>query len=57
MPMNEASGRSSNLTQKQQREALAAIYGLPERTTDLTYEEQIALRRALEKLERKVETP
>jgi hypothetical protein len=55
--MNEASGRSSNLTQKQQREALAAIYGLPERTTDLTYEEQIALRRALEKLERKVETP
>jgi hypothetical protein len=52
--MNESLGRPSNLTQKQQREALEAIYGLTMTPTpELTYEERIKMRRYLDQLDQK----
>lgn len=59
MPLNEAQGfHHSNLTEKQQREAQQAIYGLEERapamTPDtLTYEERVKMRRYLDQLDQK----
>jgi hypothetical protein len=58
MPINEHLARPSNLTPQQQREAMKEVYGLAEKepmtpTTDLSYEERIALRRALDKLDQK----
>jgi hypothetical protein len=59
MPMNEAAGyRTSNLTEKQKREAMQAVYGLTERETmspitELTYEERIKMRRMLDALDQK----
>jgi hypothetical protein len=60
MPINESTGiPPSNLTQKQQKEAMRSIYGLNERetmtptNTDLTYEERVKLRRMLDNLDQK----
>jgi hypothetical protein len=56
MSVNE-SWRPSNLTEKQQHEAMEAIYGLGERDTmsptELTYEERIKMRRLLDQLDQK----
>jgi hypothetical protein len=60
MPLNEAQGYfPSNLTEKEQREAERAIYGLAESppnpmTPDtLTYEDRVRMRRLLEQLDQK----
>jgi hypothetical protein len=60
MPINESTGiHPSNLTEKQQKEAMRSIYGLNERetmsptNTDLTYEERVKLRRMLDNLDQK----
>jgi hypothetical protein len=59
MPLNEAQGfHFSNLTEKEQREAMQAVYGLAERgnmspITELTYEERVKMRRMLDQLDQK----
>lgn len=57
MPLNEAEGfHSSSLTEKQQREAERALYGLERETmspTELTYEERVKMRRMLDALDQK----
>jgi hypothetical protein len=58
MPINEGLGNPSNLTEKEQREAMKAVYGLAERapmtptTTDLStfsFEERKRLRELLDR--------
>jgi hypothetical protein len=39
MPLNEASAPRSNLTAREKREALAALYGLPEPITEFEAQE------------------
>jgi hypothetical protein len=53
--INELPARSSNLTEQQQREATAAVYGasMSPNTTELTYEERIRMRRMLDALDQK----
>lgn len=59
MPLNEAQGYvHSNLTEKQQREAERALYGLeesaPTMTPDtLTYEDRVRMRRLLDQIDQK----
>jgi hypothetical protein len=62
MPINEAEGYAliSSLTDKQQKEAMASVYGLGGNTmtptmnqSDLSYEERIKLRRLLDSLDQK----
>lgn len=59
MPLNEAAGFThSNLTEKQQREAERAIYGLAEERgpmspETLTYEDRVRMRRVLDQLDQK----
>ena len=59
MPLNEAQGYlHSNLTEKQQREAMQDIYGLAEREPtmtpeSLTYEERVKMRRYLDQMDQK----
>lgn len=59
MPIHEFPVHQSNLTDEQQREALAAAYGLsgvpmsPNIRTDLTYEERIKMRRMLDDLDQR----
>jgi hypothetical protein len=56
MPINER-WQPSNLTEKQQHEAMEAIYGLGQKETmsptELTYEERIKMRRLLDSLDQK----
>jgi len=59
MPINE-SCYPSNLSQKQQREAMRAVYGLGERPqgntmmpADLTYEDRARMRRILDEMDAK----
>ena len=64
MSINESLGHPSNLTEKQQREAMKAVYGLAEREpmtpttdpsdlSDLSYEQRVRLRQMLDEQERK----
>lgn len=59
MPLNEAeSFHHGNLTEKEQQEAMSAIYGLEKPMTPtpaeiLTYEERVKMRRYLDDLDRK----
>jgi len=60
MPLNEAERyHPSNLTEKEQREAVRALYGLAgehmhnPNPTDLTYEERVMLRRLLDDADQK----
>src|SRR5437899_1132241 len=57
MPLNEAQGYlHSNLTEKQQREAEEAIYGLeraPMTPEPPTYEERVKMRRYLDQMDQK----
>ena len=64
MPINESLGHSSNLTEKEQREAMKNVYGLAERApmtptadpsdlSDLNYEQRVRLRQMLDEQERK----
>lgn len=58
MPLNESSGfYPGSLTDKQQREAMSAIYGLTERDAmspeTLTYEERVKMRRYLDQMDSK----
>ena len=60
MPLNEAEGYPSNLTEQQQREAMSAVYGLAERDSmtpeALTYEERVKMRRMLDAMDQKEAT-
>jgi hypothetical protein len=62
MPLNEAEGYlPSTLTEKQQREAEKAIYGLAEREPimspeSLSYEDRVRMRRILDQLDQKEAT-
>ena len=56
MPINEAqSFRLHSLSEKEEREAIESLYGVPMSPTDtqLTYEERIKMRRLLDDLDRK----
>lgn len=57
MPLNEARNPHSNLTEKQQREAQSAIYGLTERDpmspTEFSYEERVRMRQMLDAMDQK----
>jgi len=55
MPINEAAGYHSNLSQKEQKEAAQAIYGLggPMSEAPMTYEERVRMRRVLDDLDQK----
>lgn len=57
MPLNEAeSFRHSNLTEKQQHDAIQAIYGVerdPMTPEALTYEERVKMRRMLDQMDQK----
>jgi hypothetical protein len=58
MPLNEAGGYNlGNLTEKQQREAERAIYGLAEREPmspeTLSYEDRVRMRRLLDQMDQK----
>ena len=55
MPVNEAQGFSaSNLTESQQKQQMEAIYGMsPPTTAELTYEQRVTLRQALDLLDAK----
>lgn len=59
MPINESPARHSDLTDEQQREALAAAYSLsgapmsPNANTDFTYEERVKMRRHLDEMDAK----
>lgn len=55
MPLNEAGYRDSNLTERQQHEAMESIYGLGETMTptDLSYEDRVRMRRMLDELDQK----
>jgi hypothetical protein len=57
MPLNENHFHHSNLTEKEQREAEKAVYGLTERTPMTpevpTYEERVKMRRWLDAMDQK----
>jgi hypothetical protein len=55
MPLNESSGLFSNLTEKEQKEAMAAVYGLGDLMSPeaLTYEDRVRMRRLLDQMDQK----
>ena len=59
MSINEFPATPASLTEKQEREAMAAVYGLqgapmhPNTQTELSYEERVKMRRMLDELDQK----
>jgi hypothetical protein len=53
MPLNESSGAISHLTEKQQKQAIEAIYGDPMSPDTLSYEDRVRMRRILDEADRK----
>ena len=55
MPLNESAGFRTNLTPRQQREAMQALYGLENTMSPepLSYEERVKLRRMLDAMDQK----
>jgi hypothetical protein len=55
MPLNESSGLISSLTEKEQKEAMAAVYGLGDLMSPdtLTYEDRVRMRRLLDQMDQK----
>jgi hypothetical protein len=57
MSINEIPAKLSGLTEQQEKEAIAAVYGAarmhPNTMTELTYEERVKMRRMLDELDQK----
>lgn len=55
MPLNESAGLLTNLTDKEQKEAMRTIYGLgdPMSPETLTYEDRVRMRRLLDQMDQK----